>query len=75
MLHILWGWLQECVVFLVTKSCPTVASPWTVAHQAPLSTGFPGKNTGVGSHFFLQGIFQAQGSNPRHLHCKQILYR
>ena len=26
---------------LVTKSCPTLATPWTVAHQAPLSMGFP----------------------------------
>ena len=25
---------------------------------------FPGKNTGVGCHFFLQGIFSTQGSNP-----------
>ena len=25
---------------------------------------FPGKNTGVGCHFLLQGIFQNQGSNP-----------
>ena len=24
----------------------------------------PGKNTGVGCHFLLQGIFQTQGSNP-----------
>ena len=23
-------------------------TPWTVAHQAPLSMGFSGKNTGVG---------------------------
>ena len=23
-------------------------TPWTVAHQAPLSMNFPGKNTGVG---------------------------
>ena len=28
----------------------------------------PGKNTGVGCHFFLQGIF------PSLLHCRQILY-
>ena len=34
----------------------------------------PGKNTGVGSHFLLQGIFQIQGSNLGLLHCKQILY-
>ena len=24
---------------LVTKSCPTLATPWTVAHQAPLPMG------------------------------------
>ena len=24
---------------LVTKSCPTLVAPWTVAHQAPLSMG------------------------------------
>ena len=25
---------------LITKSYPTLATPWTVAHQAPLSMGF-----------------------------------
>ena len=25
---------------LVAKSCPTLVTPWAVAHQAPLSTGF-----------------------------------
>ena len=25
---------------LVLKSCPTLVTPWTVAHQAPLSVGF-----------------------------------
>ena len=34
----------------------------------------PGKNTGVGSHSLLQGIFPTQGSNPGLLHCKWILY-
>ena len=29
------------------------------------SWDFPGKNTGVGGHFLLQGIFLTQGSNPR----------
>ena len=28
----------------------------------------PGKNTGVGCHFLLQGIFPTQGSNPHLLH-------
>ena len=40
------------------------SSPWD----------FPGKNTGVGSHFLLQGIFLTQESNPGLLHCRQILY-
>ena len=29
----------------------------------------PGKNTGVGCHAFLQGIFPTQGSNPGLPHC------
>ena len=33
------------------------ATPWAVTHQTPLSWDFPGKNTGVGCHFLLQGIF------------------
>ena len=46
-------------------------TPWTVAHQAPLSIGFPGKNTRVGCHFLFQGIFLAQGSNLCLLHCQE----
>ena len=34
----------------------------------------PGKNSGVGSHSLLQGIFPTQGSNPSLLHCRQIFY-
>ena len=49
------------------------ASPWTAACQAPLSWDFPAKNTGVGCHFLLQGIFLTQESNPSLLHCRQIL--
>ena len=32
------------------------------------SWDFPGRNTGVGCHFLLQGIFLTQGSNPYLLH-------
>ena len=38
---------------------------------------FPGKNTGVGCLFLLQGIFLTQKSNsrfPHRLRCRQILY-
>ena len=34
---------------------------------------FPGKNTGVGCHFLLQGIFPIQWSNLGLLHCRQTL--
>jgi len=49
---------------LVAKSCPTLVSPWEVATQVPLSMDSPGRNTGVGCHFLLQGIFLTQGLNP-----------
>ena len=64
-------------------------TPWTAAHQAPLSMDLsrqeywsglpfpspPGQNTGVGSLSFLQGIFPTQGLNPGLPHCRQILYQ
>ena len=34
----------------------------------------PGKNTRVGCHSLLQGIFQSQGSNPGLLHFRRIFY-
>ena len=45
---------------------PGLLCPWN----------FPGKNTGVGYHALLQGIFPTQGLNPHLLHllhCRQIL--
>ena len=44
------------------------ATPRAIARQPPLSLEFPGKNTRVGYHFLLQGIFPTQGSNPHLLH-------
>ena len=38
------------------------------------SWDFPGKSTGVGCHFLLQGIFPTQGSNPGLQHCRQTPY-
>ena len=40
--------------------------------QNPLDS--PGKNTGVGSHSLLQGIFLTQGSITGLWHCRQILH-
>ena len=53
------------------------ATPWTAVHQAVCPWNSPDKNTIVGCHFLLQGIFLTQGSNPCLLcllHCRQILY-
>ena len=54
--------LQGLCVCLVARVW-LFTSPWTVAHQAPLSQGFFGRNTRVGCHFLIQGIFPTQGSN------------
>ena len=59
---------------LVAKSCPTILTPWTVACQTPCPWDSPGKDTGVGCHFLLQGIFPTQELNPGLLHCRQILH-
>ena len=45
---------------LVAQSCLTLLTPWTVAHQAPLSMDSPGKKTGVGCHALPQEILQTQ---------------
>ena len=58
---------------LVAKLGATLATPQTVAHQAPLSMDFPGKNTGVVCHFLFQGIFPTQGFNLCLLHCRRII--
>ena len=57
-----WWCFKNWLVGLVAKLCPTLATPWTVARQAPLSVGFPRQENW--SRFLLQGIFLTQGSNP-----------
>ena len=67
------GWVVCCVcvcVFLVTQSCPSFATPASL----PCQWNFPGKNTGVGCHSLLQGIFLTQGPNPGLLHYRQIFH-
>ena len=60
----------------VSQSCPTLCDPMDCGPARLLRPGdSPGKNTGVGCHSLLQGIFLTQGSNPGLPHCRQILYR
>ena len=57
------------VKVLVTQSCPTLCNPIICPWNSP------GKNTGVGCHSLLQGIFPTQGSNPDLPYCRWILYQ
>ena len=52
-----------CVLAKLLQSCPTLWDSMD-CNQAPLSMGSPGKNTRVGCHTLLQGIFLTPGSNP-----------
>ena len=59
----------------ITKLCLTLCDPMDCTPPAfCCPRDFPGKNTGVGCHFLLQGIFPTQGSSPGLLHYRQILY-
>ena len=57
-------------------SHPVVSNPLRLHGLQPARLLCPwdssGKNTGVGCHALLQGIFLSQGPN---LHCRPILYR
>ena len=65
------GWKWKCQ--LLSRVQPFV-TPSTVASRLPCPWDSPGRSTGVGCHFLLQGIFPTQGLNPGLLHCRQILY-
>ena len=58
----------------VTQSCPTLQRHGLQPARLLCSWNSPGKNTGVGCHFLLQGIFPTQGSNSGLPRCRQILY-
>ena len=52
------------VLCLVAQSCPSVWDPMDCSPPGSSVHGdSPGKNTGVGCHALLQGIFLTQGSN------------
>ena len=60
---------------LVTQSCLTLCDPMDCSLPGSSVHGdSPGKNTGVGCHALLQGIFPTHRSNPGLPHCSQILY-
>ena len=52
---------------LVTKLCPTLATPWTVAYQAPLSIGFSRQEYWSGLPFPSPGDLPNPGIETRSL--------
>ena len=52
---------------LVAKLYPTLGTPWTVAHQAPLSTGFSRQEYWSGLPFSSAGDLPSSGIKPRSL--------
>ena len=60
---------------LVAQSCLTLCDPMDGSPPGSSVLGdSPGKNTGVGCHALLKGIFLTQALNSYLLHCRQILY-
>ena len=53
---------------------PLFVIPWTVARQLCCPWDSPGKKTGMGCHFLLQGNFLTQELNPGLSHYRRILY-
>ena len=60
-----WSKVKVAQLHLTLCNPRRLPGPWN----------FPGKNTRVCSHSFLQGLFPTQGLNPGLLHCRQILHR
>ena len=58
----LWGLF--CCCCWVTKSCWLFVTPWTVAHQAPLSMGFSRQEYWSGLPFFSPGDLPNPGTEP-----------
>ena len=60
-----------CVFSVMAKLCDPMdfSPPGSSVHGDS-----PGKNTEMGCHFLLPGVFPTQGSNPGLPHCRRILY-
>ena len=55
--------LLACITFSFMHAC-YVTTPWTIAHQFLCPWDFSGKNTEVGCHALIQGLFLTQGLKP-----------
>ena len=65
----------KCGGGLVTKLCPTLATPWTVAGQSPLSMGFSRQEYWSGLPLSPPGDLPDPGIEAESPHCRQIVYQ
>ena len=73
--YLLISYLFYVCVSSVAQSCLNLFRPHGLQLTRLLCPwNSPGKNTGVGCRFLLQGIFLTQGSNSKLLHCRRISY-
>ena len=70
---ILLGNILYTLVVLVTKSCPTLGTQWTGAHQTPVSMRFPRQEYWSELAFPSPGDLLDPGIKPGLLHCRHIL--
>ena len=63
---LMFSWVPACMPSRFSR-VQLFATPWTLAHQAPLSMGLS-RQEYWGAMPFSRGIFQTQGSNPGLLH-------
>ena len=71
--------VHACIHAKSLQLCPTLVTPWTVALQGPLSTGFSRQEYWGGLLCPPPGDLPDPGMEPASssyvLHCRQILYR
>ena len=69
------NWENNIVCAQALTHVRPFATPWLQPTRLLCPWNSPGKNTGVGCHALLYGIFPTQGLNPGLPHCGQNLYR
>ena len=66
---------KSACMYAQSLSCVRLfATPWTTAHQAPLSLGFPKQEYWSGLPFPSLGIIPTKGLNHRHPHPRPLLH-
>ena len=71
---IVWSFLLAFVHAKLLSHVQLFVTPWTVTHQAPLSTGFPRQEYWSGLPFPSPGDLSNPRVEPGLLYCRWILY-